>query len=465
MTGTELRQRIRREIGLVDLPIVFFCGGDQSAPLKAFQAGATDCLVKPIIKEEMISRLTVHIEKALLNSRLCHALDDLQSNMQYQRDMLATLSHDMRSPLGGIMGFADVLAMDSHRSEPERENIGLIKQSGQMLLSLVEDVLSLSKQQSGQGDLNLEPVSLQPLIARSVAMFRGLAARKGQSVTFETEEREATIAGHAESLARVFNNLLSNALKFTPEGGSIRVSFEARSSGSVTVAVADTGVGISPSKISHIFDRYTKTSRSGTAGEASTGLGMYIVREFVDAHRGSIVVTSDLGRGTNFQLIFPTIAALPADETDSDAKGSAECWHDQLSRIVAGRRVLVVDDNPVNLIVARTILLNADCAVKTVTGGREALDALSTDAGAFDIVFMDMQMPGMDGLEATRAIRGRGFGALPVIALTGNAGSIERDLCFAAGMNDFLSKPFSPTALLELVAKYSGASTELVAAA
>lgn len=454
MNGTELCHRIRHEIGLTDLPIIFFTSGDQTLRIEAFKAGATDCLVKPFIKEEMISRLNVHFEKALLNLRLRRAVAELRSHIQGQRDMLATLSHDMRSPLTGIMGFADLLSMGPGRTPTELENIELIKQSGQMVLSLVGDILLLSKQQSGQVELELQPIELEPLLRRSVTMFHALAVRKRQAIVFEAKTQEMTIAGHAESLSRVVNNLISNALKFTHDGGSVRVSLEPGSPGTVAVLVTDTGIGIPPDKIPHLFDRYSRTSQTGTAGEASTGLGMSIVREFVDVHKGEVTVTSILGRGTQFRLTFPLVKAAPRimnPETDTAENLSR---HAQLCRQVRNRRVLIADDNPVNHMIARAILTNAGCTVKTVSDGQAALELLLASPRAYDVVFMDMQMPGMDGPASTRAIRNAGLIHLPVIALTGNAEEADRQHCFAAGMNDFLTKPFTPRALLEVLLRH-----------
>lgn len=456
MTGPELCRRIRREIGLTDLPIVFFTGADQAQRLEAFQAGATDCLTKPFIKEEMIARLIVHIDKVRLSARLRRVVADLRSSMQSQRDMLATLSHDMRSPLAGIMGFADLLFMGPHRTPAELENLELIKQSGQMLLALVEDILALSRQRSGRDELALKPLELEPLLGRSVAMLRGLATRKRQEIVWEKNPGRATVAGHAESLLRVFNNLISNALKFTPEGGCIRVALDLALPGKVTVVVADTGIGIPAEKLARVFERYSGVSQKGTAGESSTGLGMSIVREFVEAHQGEITVASQPGRGTQFRITLPRIDSSAPAARQIAEPASAEMRHTQLRHLVHGRRVMVVDDNPVNHVVARAILANAGCIVHAAKSGEEALAALRQAGMAVDVVLMDMEMPGMDGLDATRAIRAEGLLALPVIALTGHAGASEREACRSAGMNDFLTKPFTAKSLLETIVRCGG---------
>ncbi len=457
MTGPELCRRVRRDLGLIHLPIIFFTSADQELRLEAFHAGATDCLSKPFIKEEMIARITAHIEKAHLNSRLRDSLAEHRANLQYQRDILATLSHDMRAPLSGIMGFADLLAKAQNRSASELENITQIKQSGQMLLSLVEDILSLSKQQAGQLALELKPLELGPLAASSVAIFHGLAARKRQEIIVTDRSGGMPIAGHAESLARVFNNLISNALKFTDEGGKVHLTLEPASTDKITLRVADTGVGIPPDLIATIFDRYSKASRKGTAGEASTGLGLSIVREFVVAHQGEIVVTSTPGKGTEFRLTFPRVKNVAVATDIRQESGKDESRHVQLCRMVRGCRVLVTDDNEINHLVAEAVLTDAGCAVKLARSGPEALAILNATPDGFDLVFMDMRMPGMDGLAATRAIRAAGFDRVPVIAMTGDkADETKREQCRVAGMNDFLTKPFSPRSMLEMMVRHCG---------
>lgn len=456
MKGTDLCRRIRREIGLTELPVVFLTCADQALRLEAFQAGATDCLIKPFLKEEMIARLTVHIEKALLTAQLRRAADELRTNLHRQREMLATLSHDMRSPLSGIIGFANLLLAGQGRIPSEVESIELIEQSGQMLLSMVEDILSLSKQQSGQCDLALQPLALGPLLSRCVALFQGLAQRKRQEIILTNHATETTISGHAESLTRVFNNLLSNAHKFTAEGGRIRITIEPAPPGKIAVVVVDSGIGIDREKIAHLFDRYSRSSRQGTAGEASAGLGMSIAREFVEAHRGEIGVTSVPGEGTQFRVTFPLIvAATKAAWVVSDQPG-AESRHVQLGRRVHGRRVLIADDNPINYMIARAILANVGCSVTTVGSGSDALELLLASPSDYDLVLMDRWMPGMDGLAATRALRHAGLIDLPVIALTGSADSADREACLAAGMNGFLTKPFSASALLETILQVCG---------
>lgn len=457
LDGHELCRRIRRELGLCQLPVVFFTGTDQEQRLKAFASGATDCLSKPFIKEEMVARLHVHLEKVQLHRRLQRTVLELRNALCWQSEMLATLSHDMRSPLNGIMGFSELLLSEVGRSAEERENLEMIQQSGQLLLTLIDDVLTLARQESRQTELELQPVLLDGIVRKSVANLRHLARLKEQQLVFKNSVPDAVVMGHSESLIRVVNNLLSNAVKFTPARGQISVEVGPDGPEQVVITVTDTGLGMSPEKLMVLFERYTRASCPGTAGEAGTGLGMSIVKEFVDLHRGQITVSSKPDEGTRFRITLPRSSTkLPrsgARETDTRP---AETNKEQLYRRMAGHRVLIAEDNPVNQAVTRTLLVNAGCTATVATNGREALAALHSAAEPpFDVVLMDMEMPNMDGLTATRAIRAAGLTELPIIGLTGNDQETDRAKCMLVGMSDFIVKPFNPTSLFEVILRHS----------
>jgi len=217
--------------------------------------------------------------------------------------------------------------------------------------------------------------------------------------------------------------------------------------------VTDTGIGMTPEKLMVLFDRYSRASRPGTAGEAGTGLGMSIVKEFVELHRGQISVTSMPNQGTRFRITLPrSNAEAVSPDLAAQIAQSPESHKEQLCRRIAGHRVLLAEDNPVNQVVTRTLLEGAGCTVTVVANGREALTALLASAVPnYDVVLMDMEMPSMDGLTATRAIRATGLDRIPIIGLTGNDHESDRAKCMLAGMTDFIVKPFSPTMLIEII--------------
>ena len=456
LDGHALCRRIRRELGLTDLPVVFFTGTDQEQRIRAFAAGATDCLQKPFIKEEMVARILVHLEKGQLHRRLRRAIGDLRTTLQSQSEMLATLSHDMRAPLNGILGFSDHLLADASPENQERENLEMIQQSGKLLLSLIEDVLALARHDSHHADIELQPLRLSEVIRKSVTNLHHLAKLKDQHLTLANRAPDAVVEGHTESLLRVLNNLLSNAIKFTPQKGEITVEVQAEGTDQVAIIVSDSGIGIPSDQLLILFERFTRTSRPGTAGEPGTGLGMSIVKQFVELHRGQISVTSKPGEGSRFRVTLPITQALPqpAPATPHDHVKPATTHKDQLRARMAGLRVLMAEDNPVNQAVTRTMLHNAGCTLQIAPNGQEAIEKLQSAGQPFDVLLMDMEMPELDGLAATRAIRTCGFTALPIIGLTGNDAETARASCLLAGMDDYLVKPFSFNSLCETILRH-----------
>ena len=456
LDGHALCRRIRRELGLTDLPVVFFTGTDQEQRIRAFAAGATDCLQKPFIKEEMVARILVHLEKGQLHRRLRRAIGDLRTTLQSQSEMLATLSHDMRAPLNGILGFSDHLLADASPENQERENLEMIQQSGKLLLSLIEDVLALARHDSHHADIELQPLRLSEVIRKSVTNLHHLAKLKDQHLTLANRAPDAVVEGHTESLLRVLNNLLSNAFKFTPKKGEITVEVQSEGTDQVAIIVSDSGIGIPSDQLLILFERFTRTSRPGTAGEPGTGLGMSIVKQFVELHRGQISVTSKPGEGSRFRVTLPITQALPqpAPATPHDHVRPATTHKDQLRARMAGLRVLMAEDNPVNQAVTRTMLHNAGCTLQIAPNGQEAIEKLQSAGQPFDVLLMDMEMPELDGLAATRAIRTCGFTALPIIGLTGNDAETARASCMLAGMDDYLVKPFSFTSLCETILRH-----------
>ena len=456
LDGHALCRRIRRELGLTDLPVVFFTGTDQEQRIRAFAAGATDCLQKPFIKEEMVARILVHLEKGQLHRRLRRAIGDLRTTLQSQSEMLATLSHDMRAPLNGILGFSDHLLADASPENQERENLEMIQQSGKLLLSLIEDVLALARHDSHHADIELQPLRLSEVIRKSVTNLHHLAKLKDRHLTLANRAPDAVVEGHTESLLRVLNNLLSNAIKFTPQKGEITVEVQAEGTDQVAIIVSDSGIGIPSDQLLILFERFTRTSRPGTAGEPGTGLGMSIVKQFVELHRGQISVTSKPGEGSRFRVTLPITQALPqpAPATPHDHVKPATTHKDQLRRRMAGLHVLMAEDNPVNQAVTRTMLHNAGCTLQIAPNGQEAIEKLQSAGQPFDVLLMDMEMPELDGLAATRAIRTCGFTALPIIGLTGNDAETARASCMLAGMDDYLVKPFSFTSLCETILRH-----------
>jgi len=301
MDGRELCRRIRQELNLQALPVIFLTAvPDHEKLLDLFKAGATDYLIKPFIKEELLARLTVHFDRTQISHRLSRAVGELRNLNEIKDSLITICSHDLRAPLNGILGFAELILDKPYLRDEDQESIRQIKLSGSFLLSLINDILDLSKIRSTGPDLPTESVPLNDLVGASVGAMQFLAESKNHTVTLENECDDSMVAINSTSMMRVMNNLLSNAIKYTPEKGRIDVAIKPKSADHVAVTVSDSGIGIPEEKIPYLFDRFTKFARTGTAGEESTGLGLSIVKEIVDAHGGTVNVTSEVDKGTIF---------------------------------------------------------------------------------------------------------------------------------------------------------------------
>ena len=272
MDGCQLARSIRGELNPADLPVIFLtASADQSQLLEVFKAGATDHLVKPFAKEELLARIRVHLEQNRLNQNLRNMVHELTDLNRMKDNLLAVCSHDLRSPLNGILGFTDMLLEKEYLESEDREGLIHIKTSGNVLLGLINDILDLSKAKAEQAELKMDPILLHQVIQTSVDSLGQMAAGKSQSIRLRDRFEGAVIMGNASGLGRVFNNLLSNAIKFTPDNGTIHLDIEPGPPGRVRVKVADTGIGIPQDKIPYLFDQFTITSQSGTGGEVGTG--------------------------------------------------------------------------------------------------------------------------------------------------------------------------------------------------
>ncbi len=311
MSGTEFCQKVRKLKGLRYVPLVFVSGlPEKDSILELFRTGGTDHLIKPFAKEELLAHVRVHLEVRQLNRTMERQIEELTHLNKLKTDLLAVTSHDLRSPLNGILGVADVMGSDPTLSAENKEYVGLITQSGEQLLAQIGDLLDLAKAEAQQEPgtaLPTAPVNLLGTLDTFLATFRKQATKKSIRVELANSFADSapTIAIPASELSRIVNNLLSNALKFTPQGGDISVTVRHAKPSGVEIVIADTGIGIPPEKIPLLFNRYSKTSRPGTDGEASTGLGLSIVKDLITRNDGRIEVTSVEGKGTTFTVFFP----------------------------------------------------------------------------------------------------------------------------------------------------------------
>ena len=370
----------------------------------------------------------------LLMRSLQQARADADAANEAKSLFLATMSHEIRTPLNAILGFAGVL-VDSDLDADQRAWAETVVSSGQTLVGLISDILDFSKIETGVTELSQAPFDVAECLRSAVAVVAPAAEARGLHLTYRIDDDvPPVVSGDAIRLRQVLVNLLSNGVKFTDAGG---VSVVANCEGSLLhFSVRDSGIGISPTARDDLFRPFFQVQEPMGRREGGTGLGLAISRRLCELMGGTMWFESEVGEGSTFHF---TVAAEPVDSFELPAPVPAPNGH---RSELAGLRVLVAEDNPVNQRVVQLFLDRLGHEADLVTDGREVLHALET--ATYDVVLMDMRMPGMDGLEATGAILRRWPDQRPrIVGVTANAVAGDRELCLASGMDGYLSKPFS----------------------
>jgi len=374
---------------------------------------------------------------------------------QAKSDFLATMSHEIRTPMNAIIGISQLLERSEIPAE-SRARVGALRQAVKNLLALINDVLDLSKIESGHLEINPVPFSLVRLIDNMVSIFTPTASDKDVALSLAAMPADVDmLIGDAFRIEQVLYNLVGNAIKFTAQGAvTVRVQVQAGTDDPLTLrfCVRDTGIGIPQDKLDGLFKAFSQVDASTSRQYGGTGLGLAICRQLVMLMGGRIEVDSVPGAGSEFWFELPLRRAA-THETGAGVAPIGALPGGGLR--LNGIRILVADDSSVNLDVARNLLELEGALCETVLSGQLALDCLQAKPDAFDLVLMDIQMPDMDGMEATRRVREvLGLTALPVIALTAGALSSQRDRALQAGMTDFMSKPFELDALVAMVLRH-----------
>ena len=388
-------------------------------------------------------------------------------------EFLANMSHEIRTPMTAILGYADLLT-DPQLSPSERDaHLAVIRRNGEHLLTLINDILDLSKIEAGKMAVDLTPCNLPSVLAGVASILRVRADQRGiaLSVEYATPVPE-TIRTDASRLRQALVNLVGNAVKFS-EGGAVRIVaalLEDWRDGraAVRLEVIDTGVGIAQEKLSALFEPFVQADASTSRRFGGTGLGLAITRRIAEMLGGELTVRSAAGEGSTFTLIVPTgplegVAMLerPGEAMLSDGRDPKR--QSARPNALAGLRVLLAEDGPDNQLLIKTLLARAGAQVEIAENGRLAVEkARAAGPGGFDVVLMDMQMPEMDGYEAVGALRESGYGG-PIVALTAHSMAGDRDKCVEAGCDDYLTKPVDPGRLIDVAAKWASGKKEAIA--
>ena len=387
------------------------------------------------------------------------ALQSAERASKAKTDFLSNMSHDIRTPMNAIIGITTLMKNELHEPEKLAEHLGKLETSGQLLLGIINNILDMSRIESGKTTLNVEKMNLPQQIRQLDSIIRQQAGQSRQTFTVNTHLQHENVLADPNRLNQVLMNILSNAVKYTPTGGHIQLEVDELPRNEhyarYRFVVQDDGIGMSEAYQKTLFDPFTREERSGTNKVQGTGLGMAITKNIVDLMGGSINVESTTGKGTRFEVVLE----FPVD-AEADAVPEAQMLPEEEKETspLSGMKFLCAEDNAINAEILE-MLLEANGASCTIcSNGQEIVDAFaSVKPGEYDMILMDVQMPVMDGLEATRRIRsgenplGR---IIPILAMTANAFLEDMQKSREAGMDEHLSKPVDIAALEQTVKRF-----------
>jgi signal transduction histidine kinase/ActR/RegA family two-component response regulator len=422
--------------------------------------GFNDMLANLQERDRMLADRNRELELAV--QQATSARESAEQALRVKSMFLANMSHEIRTPMNGILGLTEIL-LESPLPEREREHVRTVLQSGRALLKIINEILDFSKIEAGKLVLSPTDFNLNDFLQELMQLFGHQARQQGLALSLQLDpDTPAWVCADAGRLRQILANLLGNALKFTPAGSVVlRVSSSPLQSAAIRLVfeVTDTGIGISEAQHSQIFEDFNQGDSSSARRHGGTGLGLSIAMRLARLMNGSISVQSRQGFGSTFVLKVQAQASQAHSAPQADAANVT-------GQFFPNSRVLVVEDNLVNQIVAQAALERLGCQVDLADGGAEGVQAARLQH--YDLVLMDCQMPEVDGYEATRQIRlwelaQKSARRLPIAALTAHAMAGDQEKCEAAGMDDYLSKPMSAAELQLLLLRWLPASSAVSA--
>ena len=377
----------------------------------------------------------------------------LQEANQAKLEFLAVTSHEIRTPLNAIIGLSDVMLNSSAIIARDREHLEMVNSAGKNLLTIVNDILDVSKLEAGRVEIQKAALDVVECIKDVAGIWRKAANEKGLEFILDVPEQGGKFITDDRLIRQVVSNLLSNAVKFTSEGG-ITLRFQIKDGIGFAIEVEDTGIGIAPEMHEKIFETFKQADGRLQRQYGGTGLGLAIVKKIATALGGNVALESEFGVGSIITVIIPTEKAPPAvTVAETSSEGNPEVVKDCNNDVdLSGLRILIAEDNPTNAMVIRAFLQEKVAHIEIVENGALAVDAVQEDE--FDLVLMDKQMPVMDGIAATKSIRGLPASKreIPIVAVTADAFDGAREHVFENGMDGFVSKPLDAAMLIDAIA-------------